>query len=190
MSISSEFSLVEVLAGLGPLNSFDSTTIYRWPFFRCCSSKPLSEKPESGPPSDSPIAFDAMPVPRSRGREERVDYVVVERRGYDEEEVDRAEAIPTATEVVNRILDRSTLDSRDWSISPRDDDDDDDDDDDHRNPRPQPVGILTWRQMEIVLTGAGHTHDDGASSTRDRSSPASGSSNGDCHSHASTTTTT
>lgn len=85
-----------------------------------------------------------MPVPRFRGRDERVEYVVVRRTGLDgEEETDEIEATPTATATVDQLLERSNVRRQAQPTNSEDDSDDDDDDRNH-GPPPIPVGYTNW----------------------------------------------
>jgi hypothetical protein len=95
-----------------------------------------------------------MPVPRSRGEEEKVDYVVVRRTVLDgAEETGAVEIIPTPTATVDHLLDRSNIRREPQPTNSRDDNDSDDDDSDqYQGPPPVPV-FMTITLPKSQATG-------------------------------------
>jgi hypothetical protein len=97
-----------------------------------------------------------MPVPRSRGGEEKLDFVVVRRTGLDGEEQDEAfESIPTPTATVDHLLDHANMRRGPQPTNSGDESDSDDDDDDfdkHHGPPPVPI-LMTITLPQAQATG-------------------------------------
>ncbi|KAF2800181.1 hypothetical protein K505DRAFT_331874 [Melanomma pulvis-pyrius CBS 109.77] len=104
-----------------------------------------------------------MPVPRFRGRDEQVEYVVVRRTGLDgEEETDELEPTPTATVIADQLLERSNVRRQAQTTTSEDDSDDDDDD---RNHGPPPIPILITMTLPQAQATGGALAADGPTET-------------------------